>query len=83
MAQTVMSRPRCSLHADDACPPDSTHGSPAFRDGVIAVAVDEAVDSGSLYFSSVGNDGPGYRFMSVRLYRAPGFLLIQQSQRLF
>ena len=35
---------------------------------MLAVAVDEAVDSGSLYFSSAGNDGNGYRFTSVRVY---------------
>lgn len=40
---------------------------PAFRDGVIAQAVDAAVDAGSLYFSSAGNDGTGWRFDSVRL----------------
>ena len=40
----------------------------AFRDGVLAAAVDEAVGLGSLYFSSAGNRGNGYRFMSVRVY---------------
>ncbi len=44
---------------------DSAPESPAFRDGVISVAVDEAVESSSLYFSSAGNDGLGYRFTSV------------------
>jgi len=28
--------------------------------------VDEAVEGGSLYFTSAGNKGAGYRFMSVR-----------------
>jgi len=45
--------------------------SPAFRDGVISVAVDEAVGSGSLYFSSAGNDGSGYRFTSVSVQLQP------------
>ena len=59
-ASTLLSAPHV-LH----CPPDRGHPRAAFRDDVIAVAVDEAVDLGSLYFSSAGNDGTGYRFMSV------------------
>lgn len=39
---------------------------PAFRDGLVAVAVDDAVDSGSIHFTSAGNTGTGWRFMSVR-----------------
>lgn len=39
---------------------------PAFRDGAIAQAVDTAVNAGSLYFSSGGNDGLGWRFDPVR-----------------
>ena len=46
--------------------PPYTRKRPAFRDGVIADAVGAAVDSGSLYFSSAGNNGPGYRFASAR-----------------
>ncbi|CAM9830974.1 unnamed protein product, partial [Pylaiella littoralis] len=36
----------------------------AFTDGVVADAIDIIVDSGSLYFSSAGNNGMGYRFTS-------------------
>lgn len=32
---------------------------------MIAVAVDGAVDSGGLYFTSAGNSGYGWKFMSV------------------
>ena len=45
---------------------DRRFRSPTFRDGVASVAVDQVVDSGSLYFKSAGNSGTGYRFMSVR-----------------
>lgn len=38
---------------------------PEFRKGVIATAVEEAVASGSLYFSSIGNFRNGYKFTSV------------------
>ncbi|CAN0417481.1 unnamed protein product [Pylaiella littoralis] len=37
---------------------------PAFRDGVIAEAVDAAADGGTLCFSSAGNDWSGWRFDS-------------------
>ncbi|CAN0435025.1 unnamed protein product [Pylaiella littoralis] len=50
----------CDIIVDDIGYPDA----PAFRDGVIAVAVDEAVDSGGLHFTSAGNTGNGFRFMS-------------------
>eukprot|EP00752_Nemacystus_decipiens_P009695 g8659.t1 len=54
----LASEEMCDIIVDDV----GVAISPAFRDGVIAVAVDEAVDSGSLHFSSAGNSGTGYRF---------------------
>lgn len=42
-------------------------GRLALSDGVIAEAVAEAVDSGSLYFAAAGNYGTGLRFTSVSL----------------
>lgn len=44
----------------------AAYHSPAFRDGVISLAVDDAVDMHNiLYFTAVGNDGLGLRFTSV------------------
>ena len=55
--------PFCPHHT--AFDPPSHHNRPAFSDGVISVAVDEAINLGSLYFTSGGNNGFGYRFTSV------------------
>eukprot|EP00752_Nemacystus_decipiens_P009696 g8660.t1 len=54
----LASEEMCDVIVDDI----GIFNSPAFRDGVISVAVDEAVDSGSLYFSAAGNSNTGYRF---------------------
>lgn len=40
--------------------------SPTFRDGVISLAIDDAVDTyNALYFTAAGNDGLGLHFTSV------------------
>lgn len=51
--------------AFDSLPPVPYAQRPTYRDGVIAVALDEAVDAGGLHFTSAGNSGFGYKFMSV------------------
>ncbi|CAM9640288.1 unnamed protein product [Scytosiphon promiscuus] len=50
----------CDVIVDDI----AVFDDPAFRDGMISVAVDDVVEAGSLYFSSAGNEGFGYRFTS-------------------
>eukprot|EP00903_Cladosiphon_okamuranus_P010302 g9750.t1 len=50
----------CDIIVDDV----GIFASPTYRDGVIAVALDEVVDAGGLHFTSAGNSGYGYRFPS-------------------
>lgn len=51
----------CDIILDDI----SLGDEPEFRKGVVAKAVEEAVATGSLYFSSTGNFRNGYKFTSV------------------